>query len=155
MMPKGHVSAATARKRSKPDMSGNSASRSTISGLSVPAASIAALPQAASPTTCISPLHAHSPTRLSRARAWSSTINTFTTRWATTVLRLPGAHCRWKAGLRTEVALDGLHLVIFKPQILHVAEMFAVLGPTNVHHKRLVATSKHPLQVKPLDEINL
>jgi hypothetical protein len=57
--------------------------------------------------------------------------------------------------LRTEVALDGRHLVIFKPEILHVAESFAVLGPTNVHHKRLVAASKYPLQVKPLDKINL
>src|SRR5580704_8590940 len=65
------------------------------------------------------------------------------------------ADCRWKAGLRTEVALDGLHLVIFKTEILHVAKRFAVLGMTNVHHKRLVAASKYPLQVKPLDKINL
>ena len=67
------------------------------------------------------------------------------TRWVTTVLPPSGANCRWKAGLRTEVALDGLHLVIFEPEILDVAEMFAVLGPTNVHHKCLVAASKYPL----------
>ena len=76
-------------------------------------------------------------------------------RWAATTLLLPGADCGWKAGLRAEVALDGLHLVIFKPEILHVAERLAVFGPTDVHHKRLVAVAKYPLQVKPLDEIDL
>src|SRR5579863_4893326 len=44
-------------------------------------------------------------------------------------LLLPGAHCRWKAGLRAEVALDGLHLAISKPEILHVAERLSILGP--------------------------
>src|ERR1700677_21737 len=78
--------------------------------------------------------------------------NSVLKRWATTVLVLPGADCRWIAGFRTEVALDGLHLVISKADILHVAESFAVLGPANVHHKRLVAASKYPLQVKPLDK---
>jgi hypothetical protein len=76
-------------------------------------------------------------------------------RWPNTVLPLPGAHCRWKAGLRTEVALDGLQFVISKPDILHVAERLAVLGPTNVHHERLVAAAKNPLQIKPLDKFNL
>jgi hypothetical protein len=71
------------------------------------------------------------------------------------VLNLPGAHCRRKAGLRTEVALDGLQLVISKAHIFDVAECFAILGATNVHHKRLVAASKYALQVKPLDKINL
>ena len=60
-------------------------------------------------------------------------------------LPLPGAHCRWKAGLRTEVALDRLHLVIFKPEILYVAERLAVFGPTDVHHKRLVAVAKYKI----------
>jgi hypothetical protein len=76
-------------------------------------------------------------------------------RWAATVLPLPGTHCRWKTGLRTEVALDGLQLVLSKPDILHVAERLAGLGPTNVHHERLVAAAKNPLQIKPLDKINL
>src|ERR1700722_5113457 len=76
-------------------------------------------------------------------------------RWAATMLLLPGAHCRWKAGLRAEVALDGRHLAISKPEILHVAECLSILGPANVKHKRLVAASKYPLQVKPVDKVNL
>ena len=68
---------------------------------------------------------------------------------------LPGANRGWKAGLPTEVALDGLHFGIVKPEILHVAQHLAVLGPTNVHHERLVAVSNHMLQLKPFDEINL
>src|SRR5580693_3453714 len=71
------------------------------------------------------------------------------------VLTFPGAHCRWKAGLRTEVALDGLELVTPKADIFDVAERFAVLGLTDVKHKRFVTASKHPLQVEPLDKINL
>src|ERR1700731_4006316 len=88
-------------------------------------------------------------------RAWCRRLKSGPGILAGCALPLPGAHRRWKAGLRTEVALDGLHLVILKPQILDVAETFAVLGPANVQHERLVAASKHPLQVKPLDEIDL
>jgi hypothetical protein len=70
-------------------------------------------------------------------------------------LPLSGAHCGWKAGLRTEVAFDGRHFVISKPEILHVAERLTVLGPAHVHHKRLVAVANHALQLKPLDKIDL
>src|ERR1700722_8877726 len=76
-------------------------------------------------------------------------------RWNAIALPLCGAHCRWKTGLCTEVALDGLHLVIFKPEILDVAERFAVFSATKVHNKRFLASSKYTQQVKPLDKINL
>src|ERR1700677_2141427 len=78
MMPRGWVSTPTARNSSKPDISGNSTSRSKISGFSLSAASMAAKPQAASPTTCTSSLRSQSLSRQSRAGAWSSTINIFT-----------------------------------------------------------------------------
>src|SRR5580658_8794039 len=81
--------------------------------------------------------------------------NSALTRWDTTALALPGAHRRWKAGLRTEVALDGLQFVIPQPQILHVAERLSVRGMTEVHHKCLVAAAEYPLQVKTLDKILL
>src|ERR1700730_6496689 len=67
------------------------------------------------------------------------------------VLLLP-AHRRWKVVLRTEITLDGLHLFTPEPQILHVPERLPVRGVTDVHHKRLVAGSNHPLQVKPFDK---
>src|ERR1700722_5671048 len=71
------------------------------------------------------------------------------------VLTLPRTYRGWKAGLRTKVAFDGLQLVIAKANILNVAECFAILGPTIVHYKRLVAASKYPQQVKALNKINL
>src|SRR5215831_17543039 len=72
-----------------------------------------------------------------------------------TLLPLCGAHCRWKAGRATEIALDGLHLVIAKPEILHVAERLTVFGPTHIHHKGIVAVSNHPFQLKALYKIDL
>src|ERR1700722_7484200 len=71
------------------------------------------------------------------------------------VLTLPRAYRGWKAGLRSKVALNSLQLVISKANIFDVAECFAILGPTNVHYKRLVAASKYPQQVKALNKINL
>ena len=76
-------------------------------------------------------------------------------KWATTPLPWPAAHCRCEAGLSTEVALDRFHLSRSQPKIFDIPERLGVLGATNVHHKRLVAVSNHPLQFKPLDEINL
>jgi hypothetical protein len=67
------------------------------------------------------------------------------------VLLLP-AHRRWKVVLGTEVTLDGLHLFTSEPQILHVPERLTVRGVTDVQHKRLVAGSNHPLQVKPFNK---
>src|SRR5580700_3659793 len=161
MMPSGRTSAATARRRSKPDISGNSTPKSTMSGLRGPAASIAAVPQAASPTTCTSSLRQHSRIRLLRVSAWLSTITTFTSvpergqRWGITASALTCAYCRWKAGLLTKEALDRCDLAIPQPQILHVAQRLAVGGMTDVHHHCLVAASKYPLQLKAPDEILL
>src|ERR1700722_8398683 len=76
-------------------------------------------------------------------------------RWATTVLPLPGAHCRWKAGFPTEVTFDGLHLVLSKLKIFHVPERLSVRGVTDVHHKCLVVCPNHLLQVKPVNISNL
>src|SRR5215472_1407742 len=73
----------------------------------------------------------------------------------TTLLPLPGAHCGGEAGRPTEIALDGLHLVIAEQEILHVAERLAVFGPTDVHHERVIAVSNNPFQLEALDEINL
>src|SRR5580698_10395084 len=76
-------------------------------------------------------------------------------RWDIMALALFAAHSGWKAGLRTEVALDGLHFVICKPEVLHVAQRLAVLRMTDVHYKRFVAAPEHPQQVKPLDKVLL
>src|SRR5438552_14693770 len=152
MIPKGRVSVAIVRMTSNPDISGNSTSRSKISGLSVPAASMAALPQPTSSTTCRSSLRSHSPIRRSCARAWSSTINIF--RCASDVaiaLPLPGAHCGGKVGFLAEVAFDGRHLVIPKLKIFDVPERLSVGGVTDVHHKCLVVRPHHLLQVKPVN----
>src|SRR5580658_7329763 len=81
--------------------------------------------------------------------------NSVLKRWTAMALALPGADCGRIAGFLAEVALDGLHLVIPKADVLHVVESFAVLGPANVHHERLVAAPKYPLQVKPLDKAML
>src|SRR5579863_1734049 len=59
------------------------------------------------------------------------------------------------AVLPTEVTLDGLDLVTFEPQILHVPERLTVRGVTEIHHKRLIARSSHVLQVEPPDEGSL
>src|ERR1700722_14590119 len=67
------------------------------------------------------------------------------------LLLLP-AHRSWKIVLRTEITLDGHHLFTSEPQILNVPEGFTVRGVTDVHHKRLVAGSNPPLQVKPFDK---
>src|SRR5580658_1480383 len=70
------------------------------------------------------------------------------------VLLLP-AHSRRKVVLRPEVTLDGLHLLVFEPQILHVPKRLTVRRVTDVHHKCIVARSNHLLQVMPLDKRNL
>src|SRR5580698_981251 len=154
MMPNAPESAPTARRSSKPDISGRSTSRSMTSGSSDAAASIADLPQAASPTTCMSSLRRQSRIRLSRRSAWSSTINIFKGVLGRGSSR-SGTHCRWKTGLRTEIAFDGFHLIAFQPKVLHVAERLAVLGSADVHHKGVVAVCNHALEVKAVDKIDL
>src|SRR5580658_384418 len=66
-----------------------------------------------------------------------------------------GADGRWKAGRRAEIALDGLHLVISKPEVLHITERLTVFSAANVQHKCVVAVSNHPLQLKVIDESDL
>src|SRR6516165_11431953 len=73
----------------------------------------------------------------------------------TTPLPLPGAHCGGKAGRATEIALDGLHLLIANTEILHIAERLTVFSSIQVHHKRVIAVSDHPFQIKSLYKINL
>ena len=68
---------------------------------------------------------------------------------------LPTAYCRRKAGLRTEITLDGLHLFVCDPEIFHVPERLTILGQAKILDKRVVAVSDHPLQFKPFDKIDL
>ncbi len=68
---------------------------------------------------------------------------------------LPTAHCRRKAGLRTEITLDGLHLIVCDSEIFHVPERFTVLGQAKILDERVAAVSDHPFQFKPFDKIDL
>src|SRR5690348_14447691 len=64
-------------------------------------------------------------------------------------------HGRRKGGMPTEVAFDGLHLLISDSDILNVAEGFAVFGPAEVFHKCLVALSEKLLDFEVVDEVDL
>ena len=143
-----------------------------MSGFSAPAASIAALPQPVRrPLADRRGIHTaqsgllvhelgHPLSILSRVSStWLVEVHSLTTdstlRQRRAGLGLRGAHSRWKARLRTEVALDGLKPGVAKPQILHIAETLPVLGPTNVQHERLIPTSIEALQVEARNKINL
>jgi hypothetical protein len=57
--------------------------------------------------------------------------------------------------LRTKIALNGLYVFIRDTEGVHVPERSAVLGQANIFHKRVVAVSDHPLQLKAIHKIDL
>src|SRR6516162_5101518 len=63
-------------------------------------------------------------------------------------LLLLSARRRRITELPSEIALDGLHLFVLEPEIIHVAERFAVLGPAKILHKRLVCRFRSPAPVQ-------
>src|ERR1700722_3565756 len=75
--------------------------------------------------------------------------------WVTTVLPLPRAHCRWKAGFPAEVTFDGLYLAPSKLKILHVLECLRVCGMADVHHECLIIRRNHLFEFKPVNKGNL
>src|ERR1700719_295699 len=70
-------------------------------------------------------------------------------------LLLPSAHCRRKAGLRAEIALNGLQLSVLDSEILHVPERFTILRVAKILHKSILRASGDALQVKMSNEIDL
>src|ERR1700726_3861635 len=78
-----------------------------------------------------------------------------TRRWNTTALPLPRAHCRWKAGVPTEVTFDGLYVAPSKLKILHVLECLPVCGMADVHHECLAIRRNHLFEIKPVNKRNL
>ena len=68
---------------------------------------------------------------------------------------MSSAHCRRKAGLRAEIALDGLQLSVLDSEVLHVTQRFTVRGVAKILHKSIIRASGDAFQVKTPDEIDL
>ncbi len=54
-----------------------------------------------------------------------------------------------------EVTFDGLYLLILDSDVFNIPEGFAVFGPADVFHKRLIILSEEPLDLEVIDEVNL